>query len=241
MGRKPFQFKHFTLTQENSALGINTDSCIFGAMINLNKPKNVLDVGCGNGVIIRFLNQKWPNTHYTGIDNHSGSVTDAINNTKNLQNVLILDRDLFTFNSEIKFDNIVSNPPFFFDDLKSHNQQKNQSKHWSKKHFSKYLNRLKDWILPKGSLWILLPYNHNTQPDLIINEGWHIIQEIVIQPRENKPAHLRIYELSLTDNSDNPIQSKFVVYDINDSFSEPIFNKLKDYYLEQALYVKNKT
>lgn len=241
MGRKPFQFKNFTLKQENSALGINTDSCIFGALINLNEPKNVLDVGCGNGILIRFLNQKWPNAKYTGIDNHSGSISDAIDNTKDLQNTQILDTDLFTFNGENKYDHIVSNPPFFFDDLKSENQLKNQSRHWSKNQFFNYLNKLKEWIHPGGNLWILLPYNHNTQPELIIKEGWHIIQEIIIKPRENKPAHLRIYELSLNNKTRDIFNREFVVYDSKNSFTEPIFNTLKDYYLDQALFIKNKT
>lgn len=241
MGRKPFKFKNFTLTQENSALGINTDSCIFGALINLNEPKNVLDVGCGNGILIRFLNQKWPQVNYTGIDNHLGSVTDAVNNTKDFQNISILEKDIFTFKSDKKYDHIVSNPPFFFDDLKSDNQLNNQSRHWSREQFFNYLTKLKEWILPKGNLWLLLPCNHNTEPELIVNEGWHIMQEIIIQPRENKPAHLRIYELSITQKNDNVKEHKFVVYDNNNSFTEPIFNKLKDYYLDQALFIKNKT
>lgn len=241
MGRKPFQFKNFTLTQENSALGINTDSCIFGALINLNEPKNVLDLGCGNGILIRFLNQKWPNAKYTGIDNHSGSVSDAIKNTTNLQNISILEEDLFNFKSDKKYDHIVSNPPFFFDDLKSENQLNNQSRHWSKDQFSNYLVKIKEWIHPLGNLWILLPYNHNTQPELIINEGWYIKQEMKIQPRKNKPAHLRIYELTLSTTGDDTKQSNFVVYNNNNTFSEPIFNKLKVYYLDQALFIKNKS
>ena len=241
MGRKPFYFKNFSITQENSALGVNTDSCIFGAFIDLDQPKNVLDVGCGNGLLIHFLNQKWPNANYFGIDNHEGSILDAKSNSKHLNNVFIHECDLFEYNTDIKFDHIVSNPPFFYDDLKSNKEQKNQSKHWSKKEFLKYLNTLKEWLIPKGNLWILLPHNQNTTPDLIINEGWNIIEEISFKPRENKPPHLRVYKLSLQQNAKISSKIELTVYKNDNSFSQEVLHKLTDYYLDQALYVKNKS
>ncbi len=240
MGRKPFHFKNFSINQENSALGVNTDSCIFGAFIDLDQPKNVLDVGCGNGLLINFLNQKWPYAKYIGIDNHKGSILDAKLNVKNYNNVIINECDLFEYITDTQFDHIISNPPFFFDDLKSNNEQKNQSKHWSKKEFLKYLNKLKEWITPSGCLWILLPNNQNTNPDLFINEGWNIIQEIIFKPRENKAAHLRIYKLSRQERTNVSTKIELTVYEKENSFSKPVFTKLAEFYLDQALYLKNK-
>ena len=59
--RRPFELKHFTITQEKVSLPVTTNACIFGALTQFDNPHTLLDVGCGSGLLMFMMHQKYPN------------------------------------------------------------------------------------------------------------------------------------------------------------------------------------
>ena len=65
--RKPFEFKNFIIHQESVSLPVNTDSVLFGALTNFNKPTNIYDMGTGTGLLMFMMSQKYPNSNITSV------------------------------------------------------------------------------------------------------------------------------------------------------------------------------
>jgi tRNA1Val (adenine37-N6)-methyltransferase len=61
------------------------------------------------------------------------------------------------FETQQKFDLVVSNPPYFIDDLKSDNLGLNEAKHLSKDAFNQFLQASLHLLSPEGLLWLILP------------------------------------------------------------------------------------
>jgi len=113
---KPFKFKQFEIQQSANVFRVGTDGVLLGALADIESAENVLEVGTGTGLISLMLAQRNLNTNFLGIDINQ----EAVNLTKlNFQNSPFSLRlknsyqDFKTFETDEKFDLIVSNPPYF--------------------------------------------------------------------------------------------------------------------------------
>ncbi|MDD2381516.1 MAG: methyltransferase, partial [Mariniphaga sp.] len=124
MGRNNyFQFKHFSIIQENAAFKVGTDAVLLGSWVNISTAKTILDIGTGTGIIALMMAQR-STARITGIEIEKNAAEEATGNVKNSpwnQRVNILNT---SFQDFVKahtgvFDLIVSNPPFFTNSQKS--------------------------------------------------------------------------------------------------------------------------
>jgi tRNA1Val (adenine37-N6)-methyltransferase len=97
------------------------------------KCKNILDIGCGCGVISLMLAQRTC-ANITGIDMDEKSVKEAQRNAENSpwnNRLQFVHENIqgFAKESTPKYDVIVSNPPFFENSLKSPETNRNISRH----------------------------------------------------------------------------------------------------------------
>jgi len=113
---KPFKFKQFEIQQSASVFRVGTDGVLLGSLAHIDSFQNVLEVGTGTGLISLMLAQRNPEANFLGIDINEEAVNLTKLNFKNspfaarLKNIF---QDFKTFETENKFDCIVSNPPYF--------------------------------------------------------------------------------------------------------------------------------
>lgn len=113
---KPFIFKQFQIQQSENVFRVGTDGVLLGALANIESASHVLEVGTGTGLISLMLAQRNSHAYFLGLDINE----EAVALTKlNFENSPFQERlknnhqDFKTFETECKFDLIVSNPPYF--------------------------------------------------------------------------------------------------------------------------------
>lgn len=167
-----FQFKQFRVYHDQCALKVGTDGVLLGAWSHL--PANVLnqdgffsvlDIGCGTGLISLMLAQRYPNIHITGIDIDPQAISQAKTNAALSpwsNQMLFITKDAVSFATQYStkkhFDTIVSNPPFYEEDLMPNTSQKTWAKHTISLPLIDLINVVVNLLKPKTGLFnVILP------------------------------------------------------------------------------------
>lgn len=161
-----FQFKQFTVHQNGAAMKVCTDACLFGAWVaretaGLKQDAAILDIGTGTGLLSLLVAQKAPGL-IRAIEIDSGAAQQARENVAlspwagriDVQQVSVQ-----AFKPEKVFDLIISNPPFFKQDLLSSDKRKNAAKHSSYLSLNTLIESIADWLSDTGKAYLLIPHN----------------------------------------------------------------------------------
>lgn len=166
MSNTYFQFSQFRVEQGGSAMKVCTDACVQGAYIaeklSVAQPavKRILDIGTGTGLLALMLAQ--------GCD----ALVDAIEIDekayrqagKNFlaspwkERLQVYHADIREYDFIKKYDFIISNPPFYENDLKSPSRLKNQAMHAITLNYGELLEAVKHNLISGGKFAVLLPF-----------------------------------------------------------------------------------
>lgn len=112
-----FQFKQFYVNHEQSAMKVGTDSIVLGSWTQVNGAKRILDIGTGSGLLALMMAQRsGAECAITAIDIESTAVNQANFNfiaSKWKKKFGCREVALQDFSTEMAFDLIISNPPYF--------------------------------------------------------------------------------------------------------------------------------
>ena len=120
-----FNFKQFSVQQDQCAMKIGTDAVLLGAWCPIeNNPFSILDIGSGTGILSLMLAQRSNAEQIDAIEIDEDAYEECV---INFENSPWSDR-LFCFHAsldefieepEIEYDIIISNPPFYSEDFKT--------------------------------------------------------------------------------------------------------------------------
>jgi len=147
----------------------NSDSIfLFNFALEFNIKGNVLDIGCGVGVLTVLLAKKFK-ANFTAIEKQESMYKYAIKNFKvNNIDVDIYNLEFQNFNSSKKFDFIISNPPFYkVDKHQSRNSSINTARYEHHLPLKDLIKKSSTLITPRG--YIILCYDA-WQSDSVIDE-----------------------------------------------------------------------
>ena len=233
-----FNFKQFSIQQQNNGMKVSTDGCIFGAWvaneINIkNTPnKNLLDIGSGTGLLSLMISQK-NNLNITAIeiDNHGfEELKINVENSPWASQITCLNNDCKTYQFNQIFDVIVCNPPFFVDSLQSPYIQKNKAKHTIYLHWQDVFKIAQQYLSKQGYFYLLSPaINHIEIKNVGLKWGFNLIQEISIFSNKKKPALRTMFEFSKIKG--DTIYTNFYIKNEQNEYSKDMEMILNDYYL----------
>lgn len=231
-----FQFKQFTIHQELCAMKVCTDACLFGAWAAdslQNKAINsILDIGAGTGLLSLLLAQR-TTAAIDAVEIDTGAFLQATENFLQSpwkERLHITNTDISTFTVEKRYDCIISNPPFFEDDLKSPQQNKNAAKHDTTLTLPVLLQQVKLLLKEDGCFIVLLPYH---RVDYFINEALQhnlfCVEKVLVKQTPNH-NYFRGMLLFSTNKTEAAIK-KITVKDNTGNYTPEFTTLLKDYYL----------
>ncbi|MES2761922.1 MAG: methyltransferase [Bacteroidota bacterium] len=123
--------------------------------------KNFLEIGCGSGLISLLAYQKKAKVTACDINDVAVECTSlnfAKNFGKEITNVSVLKSDLFDMVPESRFDIIVVNPPYFFEDVKTTDQLAwNCGKNGE--YFVKLFSQLRNFVHAESDVYMILADN----------------------------------------------------------------------------------
>lgn len=161
MANNCFNFKQFTINQDKCAFKVGTDGVLLGAAANVSEAKQILDIGTGTGLIALMLAQRC-NADIVALEPDASSFNQACSNisaSKWQGRIKVINTTLQDYNpGSVKFDLIVSNPPFFSDSLRNPDMAKASARHndtLNNEDLLKGVNRL---LATGGRLQVIMPY-----------------------------------------------------------------------------------
>lgn len=223
-----FRFKQFTVHQDKSAMKVCTDACLFGAWVaNRTTAKRILDIGAGTGLLSLMLaQQSEAAADAVEIDEHAFEQAEENFNASPWSGRLKVFHTSIQEFAGVNYDLIISNPPFYKNDLKSDDRKRNLALHSEALNLEELVGSVKRLLADKGTFAILLPFHRAVYfEDLAEKNKLYANEKVLVK---QSPAHDYFRVMYLLSNIELPsetVQSEIVIND-------PIFKELlKEYYL----------
>lgn len=201
---KPFNFKKFSIHQNNAAMKIGTDGILIGAWVNISKKFKGLDIGSGTGIITIMLCQRNLNLELDSIELSQSAVMDAkinIENSNWSNRIKLFHQDLKDFHPDSNYDLIVSNPPYFKKSLQPSNSERSKARHQNDLKLEDILKFSNQNLTKDGSLNIILPFEQKKEAiEFAKKHGLNAIRECSVYPKPNKAPHRILIEFSRCEN-----------------------------------------
>lgn len=171
MANSFFSFKSFTVHQDKAAMKVCTDACLFGAWTASHaltpETRRILDIGTGTGLLSLMLAQR---THAViealDIDENAAiQAKENFNNSPWKEQLFIHHQSLeeYAVGQQKKFDLIICNPPFFENQLKSIQNDRNLAMHSQQFSLNLLAGSMAGLLSDSGIGAVLLPYQRSSE------------------------------------------------------------------------------
>ena len=212
-----------------------TDACLFGALTANEQPSTTycLDIGTGTGLLSLMYAQKNPKAIIDAIEIDKDAALQSNENfaaSPWASRLTSFNKDVLKFNSNRKYHLIISNPPFFEDDLQSPDQTKNNAKHDTALSLIELLQVVQTHIAEDGSFAVLLPYHRvNYFIEEATQFNLHLNRQILVRQTTGHDFFRAILFFSRTKSQ--PQNTEISIKDHEGKYTAAFTAALKDYYL----------
>ncbi len=158
-----FQFKAFTVRQGRAAMKVGTDGVLLGAWSAISgSPRRILDVGSGTGLIALMLAQRFPEASVDAVEIDHAAFLDSEENIASSpfsDRVKAYNNDFQSFaeRCDVRYDIVVSNPPYFIDAMKNPAKERAMARHSDSLAFADLVAGVDTLLAPQGLFAVILP------------------------------------------------------------------------------------
>lgn len=234
---KPFKFKQFTVNQDRCAMKIGTDGVLLGAWAPVEKqPFSVLDIGAGTGVLALMLAQRCSAEIIDGIEIDDDAYEQCVDNFENSpwgDRLFCYHASLEEFADEIddQYELIVSNPPFYSEDYKTEDSQRDLARFTDALPFDHLIASVSKLLAPNGSFCVVIPFKEETQLIALATEvglSPNTICRVKGAPESDIKRSLMQFSFEETKAD----VSELIIETERHQYTEDYINLTKDFYLK---------
>ena len=231
-----FAFKQFNVKQDKCAMKVGTDAVLLGAWVEPNDAKFILDIGTGTSVIALMLAQK-TNASIIGIDIDLSATQQAqenVDESKFKEQIKIIHSSLqdYVKITDLKFQMIVSNPPFFEQSLKPVDEKRSNARHADVLPFDDLLDCVIKLLDESGKFCLILPTLEAEKfRNMAQKKGLHLSKLLRIKSRADKDTdkrHIMQFEYKPGEFSENTL---VIEGDERHLYTKDYKELTKEYYL----------
>lgn len=199
MSKPPFKFKQFSVAQNKCAMKVNTDGVLLGAW-QTGAARLILDVGTGTGVIALMMAQKHAAAKIDAIDIDCDAYLQAKENFEQSpwrERLTAHHTPLQNFEPNTLYDLIISNPPYFIDDFKTDDHQKNIARHSTALSYAELLHGINRLLSAGGKACLIIPaFNLAPVKTAAAMHQLYVTALSEVVAVEGKPPYVVLLELS---------------------------------------------
>lgn len=232
-----FQFKQFKIEQDRCAMKVGTDGVLLGAWTPLiNNPYNILDIGTGTGVIALMLAQRSQAEQIDAIEIDDDAYEQA---TENFENSSWNDRlycyhaglDEFVEEVEEEFDLIVSNPPFYTEDYKSGDNQRDNARFEDSLPFEELVEAADYFLSDQGIFSLIVPFKEEEKITTLCKE--RALYPLKITRVKGTPtSEIKRSLLAFTRIQQTPLIDELIIEIARHQYTDEYIELTKEFYLK---------
>lgn len=234
---QPFQFKQFTIEQDQCPMKVGTDGVLLGAWADVEKAKNALDIGTGTGLIAMMLAQRNQAMQVHAVEIDEMACQQAISNfaqspfADRLEAKAVSIQD-YLGDSKFTYDLIVSNPPFFSGGTFSKSQERNQVRHTIKMPHSVLLQATRRLLNKTGKFCLILPLIEGLRfQELAAQYGLYCTKVTEVKPKIDKSVERLLLQFEWQQK---PLQKEELVIqkEARNDWTDDYIQLTGDFYLK---------
>ncbi|ALJ05905.1 tRNA (adenine-N6)-methyltransferase [Pseudalgibacter alginicilyticus] len=237
MSNKPFSFKQFTVLQDQCAMKIGTDSVLLGAWTPLaGNPFSILDIGAGTGVLSLMLAQRSRAEVIDALEIDDLTYEQCVHNFEQSpwgDRLFCYHASLEEFVDEIEddYDLIVCNPPFYSENYKTDDSQRDLARFQDAMPFEHLLESVSILLNPEGVFALIIPFNEEEKFISLASDFLLIPNKILrVKGRPESETKRSLIEFSFHDT---PIKiEELVIETERHQYTQDYIALTKDFYLK---------
>lgn len=233
----PFKFKEFTVSQDQCAMKIGTDGVLLGAWASIeHEPNSILDIGAGTGILSLMIAQRSTAETIDALEIDENAHAQAV---ENFESSPWGDR-LFCYHAafleyvdeiEEEYDLIISNPPFYSEDYKTEDSQRDLARFQDALPFEHLLAGTVKLLSENGEASFIIPFIEEEKFVAIALQCGLFLNKIThVQGTQTSTIKRSLLTFSFQQKSIN--ESVLIIETARHQYTEEYIN------LTQAFYLK---
>lgn len=204
---KPFKFKQFTINQDQCAMKIGTDGVLLGAWASVaTSPNSILDIGAGTGLIALMLAQRCEASNIEALEIDEPAYEQCVENFESsswADRLFCYHAGLDEFIEELDepYDLIVSNPPFYMEDVSSGNTSRDMARQSQSLPFDELLDGVSKLLSTDGKFATIIPFKEE-EKFVALAKHFGLFMNKALRVKGNPSSEIKrsLLEFSFTDS-----------------------------------------
>jgi len=233
---QPFQFKQFSVAQDQCAMKIGTDGVLLGAWTSVkHHPSNILDIGTGTGVIALQMAQRSQAEAIDAIEIDDQAYEQCVFNFENSpwgDRLFCYHASIQEFISEIddQYDLIISNPPFYSEDYKTQSTARNTARFMDALPLEHLAISAAHLLSENGIFSVILPAKEEVRFTALASENGLFPQQIChVRGTENSP--IKRVLLAFSFSKKEPVRETLTIETERHVYTPAYIALTEDFYL----------
>ena len=213
---------------------VGTDGVLLGAWADCKNCDNILDIGTGTGLIALMMAQRsTANIHAVELDENSAfQAKENIQNSKWKDRIQVFNTAIQEFYPDMKYDLIISNPPFFKNCKKAPDYSRTMARHTDLLSTSDLFKNTTRLLNEKGKAAFIFPFS---EKEAVFEKSafykLHPVRELIVIPVPGKKPKRFCIEFSLK-KMNNIESNSLIIEEQRHQYTKEYMALTKDFYLK---------
>lgn len=242
-----FQFKKFTINQDRCAMKVGTDGVLLGAWCPIdNNPFSILDIGAGTGILSLILAQR-SNAEHPSLQSELAQQIDAIEIDENAFEQCVENFEsspwgdrLFCFHAgldefmeelEDEYDLIISNPPFYTEDYKTENEQRDLARFSDALPFKDLVEAVNLLLSENGIFAVIIPFKEE-EKFIALAKDFELHPFKITRVKGTPTTEIKRSLLAFSKTQKQTLIDELIIETARHQYTEEYIDLTKDFYLK---------